>query len=157
VTASNIPALTLHRPWPYCITGLYELVAKRVENRSWATRHRGDLLLHAGRRWNTRDLQAACRFVHVSGGRPGLIPAAEQAHPTGVVATVRVVDVCAGSAHTDTVVCGCGPWAMPGQYHWRIDQVRVLPSPVECRGAQGLWRPSPEVLAQVSAQTGVPA
>jgi hypothetical protein len=157
VTADRIPAITLHRPWPFCITGLYELIAKRVENRTWNTRHRGDLLLHAGQRWSARDLQAAGKIVHAAGGPPGLIPAADRDHPTGVVAVVRLVDVCAESAGAGAVVCGCGPWAMPGQYHWRIDLVRVLAVPVECRGLQGLWHPSPGVLAQVAAQIGAPA
>jgi len=157
VTVHRIPALTLHRPWPHCIAHLPASAAKRVENRGWNTRYRGDLLLHAGRRWDAPGLRLACRAVHAAGGPAGLIPAAEQDHPTGVVAIVRLADVCTESAHTGTVVCGCGPWAVPGQHHWRLDQVRVLPSPVECRGAQGLWRPTPEVLALVAAQTAVPA
>lgn len=39
-------ALTLHQPW----ATLVALVVKTVETRSWSTRYRGPLLIHAGQR-----------------------------------------------------------------------------------------------------------
>lgn len=37
-------ALSIQQPWAFCITN----GTKRVENRSWGTKHRGLLLIHAG-------------------------------------------------------------------------------------------------------------
>jgi len=38
-------ALTIHQPWAWAIAQGH----KDVENRTWSTSHRGDLLIHAGK------------------------------------------------------------------------------------------------------------
>jgi hypothetical protein len=43
----DVRALTLHQPW----ASLIAVGAKRIETRSWPTKYRGRLLVHAGRRW----------------------------------------------------------------------------------------------------------
>lgn len=40
-----IPALTVRQPWAWCIEH-----GKPVENRTWQTRYRGPLAIHAGAR-----------------------------------------------------------------------------------------------------------
>ena len=47
-----------------------------------------------------------------------------------------------------------GPWRFPDQFGWYVD-VRPLPRPVPCKGAQGLWTVPDDVSAQVLAQAGV--
>lgn len=46
------------------------------------------------------------------------------------------------------------PWAC-GPYCWVIDEVRVLPEPIPCRGTQGLWHVGPSISAALSAATGL--
>lgn len=47
--------LSLHQPW----ASLLVHGKKRVETRSWPTRHRGVLLIHAAKKWS-RDLNDTC-------------------------------------------------------------------------------------------------
>lgn len=47
---------------------------------------------------------------------------------------------------------GCDPWAVRGQFHWELDDVRPLPDPVPCRGALGLWRLPEDVEKAVREQ-----
>jgi hypothetical protein len=55
--------------------------------------------------------------------------------PTGgVVATAKISGWSKSSS---------SPWAVPGQVHWQLEEVQVLPQRIPCRGAQGLW-PLPE-------------
>lgn len=152
VDLPRIAALTVRRPWAYCITGLSPLVSKDVENRTWVTKQRGDILLHAGQGWDSPAVQAARRSLHHAGGILDDIPASPDQHPTGFVALVRLAGICSESAHSPSVVCGCGPWAMPGQHHWRLEHVRPFIDPVPWPGAQGLWWPPQPALERVVEQ-----
>ena len=50
-------ALSIHQPWAHAILHL----GKNIENRTWFTRHRGPLLIHAGKNkssytaWNAKE------------------------------------------------------------------------------------------------------
>lgn len=46
------------------------------------------------------------------------------------------------------------PWAC-GPYCWVIDDVRLLPEPIPCRGAQGLWHVGEDMSATLSKATGL--
>lgn len=46
-------ALTLHQPW----ASLVARGVKTIETRSWSTRHRGPLAIHAGSTWGTHWLE----------------------------------------------------------------------------------------------------
>ena len=41
-----------------------------------------------------------------------------------------------------------GDWTQ-GRYAWELANVQMLREPIACRGAQGLWTPPDDVLAQV--------
>lgn len=153
MTGQRIPALTLWRPWTTCFTALPEPVAKRHENRSWGTSYRGPVFLHAGQRWDPHALRVARQIVQQSGlNLDALLSASQSDHPTGIVAVAELRDVCSGSRWSRSIRCGCGPWAAPGQRHWRFADVRVLPQPVPCRGGQQLWYPPADALAAVREQ-----
>ena len=44
------------------------------------------------------------------------------------------------------------PWAMAGQYQWQLEEMIVVPKPVECRGQQGLRAMPKNVEAAVLEQ-----
>lgn len=148
----SLRALTLWRPWPAAICYL----GKRVENRTWrpaADMLGHDLAIHAGQKIDT---QAVADIVHGYDpeGRDletsyyrealarGVIPGS-----TGVVAVVRVVGFIDATRRAAlAVVKNVGTdrdhtrsWWWEGPVGWVLDRVRVLPEPVPCRGAQGLW------------------
>lgn len=177
-----LPALTLYPEWASLITwrddsGALNSAGKRVENRPWACPVRligQDVAIHAGlriggvatveqmRRWMAHGttaisavdavdaLNAAVRTAITAGGVVRLPRAArgllDWLTPGHVVAVVRITG-CDLDQRT--------PWDVPGQYHWRLDNVRALTEPVPCRGAQGIWRLPGEVDAAVCAQIEV--
>lgn len=127
-----IRGLTLNRPWTWAITAL----DKRVENRSWRPppyivgRY---IAIHAGKAWDEDGASwIEAMFGVVVPGRDEL--------PSGViVAVTRVLGLS---------LDGNDPW-LEGPYGWQLADVVVLPTPVPCRGAQGLWVLPDDVLALV--------
>lgn len=135
-------AITILQPWATLIaTG-----EKQFETRSWATKYRGDLAIHAGKK------------VDMDACREPVISAALARHgytgynlPTGaVVATAELVN-CLKSVDTWTdgyelegrrliysPEYEFGDFT-PGHYAWELSDVKQLPEPVPAKGQQGLW------------------
>lgn len=122
--------LTVRQPWAYAILHL----GKNVENRSWATRHRGVLGIHAAARVDREAVEMLrCEGLWLP---PEL--------PTGaIVGTVMLVDV--RDALTEPVV---SPWATDSAYHWLVADPHPC-EPVPMRGRLGLWRFPPPVASSV--------
>lgn len=153
---ADLRALTLWPEWAYAIAHL----GKRAENRGWtppASIIGQRIAVHAG--------------AHI-GGRQGRVATAEAVDAVLCMAAragrdafgralVPEIETCATSAIVCTaVVTGwdCDDrtgWDVPGQCHWRLADVQVLPEPVPCRGAQGLWRVPADIAARVLAQVEV--
>ena len=125
-------ALTVSQPFAALIAS----GEKWVENRTWDTRHRGPLAIHAGK------------------GSQYLSAAELREYPTGcVVATAQLVacvwigDVRCGSLSTRPVSPGAtrtmrdlhdhdhteGPWC------WVLEDIQPLDTPIKATGSQGLW------------------
>jgi len=114
-------ALTVCQPWAHAIC--YR--GKNVENRSWRPEFfRGTLAIHAGRsrRWFTGE---------------ALPDGCPEPSPSSCVFGAIV-------AHCELARCvrpeelPGNPWA-EGPWCWVLEDMRVLRSPVFCRGARGLW------------------
>lgn len=105
--------LSVRQPWAHAILAL----GKDVENRSWPTRYRGPLLIHAA-----RHIEAgACR-------RLTLDPSA------------LIVGHCLGIVNlVDCMQRSPSRWAIPGQWHWLLRNPRALPRPVPMAGRLGLF------------------
>jgi hypothetical protein len=126
-------AITLWQPWASAIA----LGHKTIETRSWATRYRGPLAIHAARRpMDVEELLLANAHL------PNLDL------PLGaVVATCHLVECLPADAAAIARLRfeGFAPredlWGnfSPGRYAWILRDVRALPRPIPARGAQGLW------------------
>jgi ASCH domain len=91
---------------------------KDVENRSWSTRYRGRLAIHAG-----KTIDRAALAEHRALLPPDI--------PAGfILGTVELKDVVKGHPSR---------WALPGQYHWLLADPQRFDSPVPVIGKQGLW------------------
>lgn len=53
-------ALSIHQPWAWLIVNGY----KTIENRSWNTKYRGPVLIHASKNVRTRDYCNAVNLLH---------------------------------------------------------------------------------------------
>lgn len=155
-------ALTLWPEWAWAIAHR----GKDIENRTWRPPEYliGKwLAIHAGKHIGGRPgdtallegLQDLLEMGEEAGAEipvfSDLIP---QIATSAVVAVVKV----RGSIHGDAKGWYAGPetcnahGSVVPNYGWQLDNVLVLPQPVPCKGAQGLWLPPPDVLAGVREQ-----
>jgi len=129
-------ALTLWQPWSYAIARL----GKRIENRTWmppvsaiGTR----IAIHAGKRLDQEAVGAL--------GERFQMPAS---FTHGAVESVGTLLGWTGSISEDHPQL----YWFDGPYCWVFGDVVALPSPIACRGAQGLWTLSEGVESAVRGQ-----
>jgi len=138
-TSPEIWALTVTQPWAAAIASGH----KTVENRTWPTRHRGALAIHAGR-----------GFDYAAVGRDPNAPRVWAAIRTVQRAAPGALDRGAIIAMATLADCHpandcCTPWAEqhPGIWHWALTDIHALDHPIPCRGRQRLWTLEPAHLA----------
>ena len=143
-------AISLWQPW----ASLWVAPdAKIHETRSWPTRHRGELAVHASKHAVCElmegSLLASVQATFALGGGYA------QHLPRGaIIGVVNLEDCYLVDTVRDTTMRDVlfGNWT-PGRYAWRRGPVvRVLPTPVPCRGLQGLWTVPADVERLVRAQ-----
>jgi len=131
-------AISLTQPW----ATLVAMGAKEIETRSWSTAYRGRLAVHAA------------KGLKLVGGKDGLLtlcmqsPFREALHDAGdvlplgaVIATAELYDIRATSYIADAISrreLAFGDYS-GGRYAWLLRNVELLPEPVQCKGALGLW------------------
>jgi hypothetical protein len=166
-------ALTIHRPYPYAILHLDNEMRKPVENRGWKPPMSligQRLAIHAGKVVSDDGLdEIAFRFRTINDTQDAHLR--EFRDPSllalGIVGTVVVRgwlvwgrnawDYIGEVGHVQP---GYEDWAQAqadtewftGPYGWLLDEPRPLKTPIACRGAQGLWRVSPEHVAEIERQ-----
>ncbi len=117
-------AITIQQPHVAAIfAGL-----KEFETRSWATKHRGPILIHAGKvldasmalsPWPTEDLKRTAGCI------------------VGVVDLVDCRQTIA--VPRDVVRLGWGDFT-PGRFAFKLENPRLLKEPIPMRGQLGIWR-----------------
>lgn len=128
--------LTVRQPWAHLIINGYVdpwgfPAWKDVENRSGRTNWRGPLVIHAAKVMDMgRDVPEGLDFR-------GLV--------FGAALGTVVLDDCLRLADAPDSQWANGPWC------WMLRDRQPFSAPVPCRGYQGLWTPSDEVRARISA------
>lgn len=142
-------ALTLWQPW----ASLVAIGAKRIETRSWATKYRGPLAIHAAKAFpkSARELCGKNPFSEALFGPNGYTSNFDL--PLGaVIATCRLADCLKILEIKDGTVYlekrhiflakeneyVFGDYT-PGRYAWILENVRRLPEPIPAKGFQRLW------------------
>ncbi len=122
--------ITLWQPWATAIA----LGAKRIETRSWSTRYRGPIAIHAARR-PPEPLYDVIAWDGLR--RLGWNDARD---PRGaIVAVADLVDVLPTQhLHPEELERALGDFSA-GRFGWVLDNVRPLREPLPYQGAQGLW------------------
>ncbi len=107
--------ISIRQPWAWAIIH----IGKDVENRTWATKYRGPLLIHASKHMSRAEFDNAADFIHgiINVPHPP-IPAMKELERGGVVGVVELVDCIRDS---DSL------WAIPGQRHWTLTNPRPVP------------------------------
>ncbi len=130
----TMPCITIRQPWPWAMLNL----GKDVENRSWGTKHRGPILIHASQ-WSRRGeiesnlvkafMDATLDAVLALKVPRGFGVDNLKSECGGIVAAVTIVDCVQNHP---------SPWAIPGQWHWVLADARALPFHA-CKGRLGIW------------------
>jgi activating signal cointegrator 1 len=157
--------LSLTQPW----ASLVAVGAKRIETRSWATKHRGTVAIHAAKTFPASarancSLQPFLRELTRAGlSRPEL--------PLGaIVATAQIALVfhtgdSLNYQHISRTMRGPNglTYEMTPQeyafgdysaqrYGWVLTDVRRLPIPIPCKGALGLWEVPAAIYEAIALQ-----
>jgi hypothetical protein len=147
--------ITLTQPW----ATLVAIGAKKIETRSWSTKYRGPLAIHAARNFPNDD-QCLCfrePFRKILIGEYGFIAGGEiylgnHKFPLGcVIATCELVhcflihkfqySFCPED-HSKWVITpeenAFGDFT-PGRFAWILEDIKPLEKPIQAKGRLGLW------------------
>ena len=129
-------ALSVRQPWAWLIVnGL-----KDIENRTWSTKFRGRVLIHASKcmtRDEYEDAVATARYA----GCQIKFPRREELERGGIVGIATITDCIPPDRHSS-------PWHMGGQFGFQIANARPLPFML-CKGALGFFDVPPDVLTSL--------
>lgn len=135
-------ALSLTQPWATAVI----LGVKKVETRSWSTKYRGVIAIHASKgfpRW-AKDFAMT---EHTLGRLPERLPLG------GIIGLARIVDI----GRTEFVKFGIsaierlyGDYS-DGRYGWILTDVIALPEPIPCKGALSLWEVPREIEQRINS------
>jgi hypothetical protein len=166
-----VKALSLTQPWAQAVV----LGSKRIETRSWSTRYRGPIAIHAAKRYGVYELihQSCCwnwcGALWGTGYRMGRRDDSleERLAFGAIVGVVTLVDCRPSDSFTiGELDVPRFPTDEPDRYSWTERQLGdfspgrfgfvlenpvALPEPVPCRGALGLWNVPGDVQAEMSA------
>lgn len=135
-------AITLWQPW----ATLVAIGAKQFDTRSWLTRHRGPLVIHAAKRFTRAERAWCCEEPFRSVLRDAGYPEPESLLVT-LGKALCVVEVTA-MYNTSDLVKGISEQERafgnyePGRFAWSLKNLRVFES-VSMRGRQGIWTLTP--------------
>jgi hypothetical protein len=127
--------ISLWQPW----ASLMAIGAKNYETRSWTTSHRGEIAIHAAKRWTEEEIQTAmsCMFRHAfleADVNPIKLPLG------GIVAIGELVAVYRADLLYPKIQAqerAFGNYGA-GRFAWRIDNIRQVEF-VPLRGDKGLF------------------
>ena len=138
ITELRPRAITLKPWWAWAIAH----AGKRIENRSWPTRYRGPLAIHAGcARFTTAERLSFAQRLAAAGLE---LPDESSIDRSAIVATAVLVDCV--QLPSDQL----GAWGALCSWHWLLEDVQPLARPVPMSGKLGIWRVdhgSPQIAA----------
>jgi hypothetical protein len=136
-------ALTIIQPW----ASLIVLGEKRIETRSWRTKYRGPILIHAGKSVD-HDI---CKTNPFSAALVDHGIIFKQDMPIGsIIAKCNLID-CLRITHEDGIEAQlendfiveaneyCFGDYSPGRFAWILDNVEPLKEPIPAKGKLSLW------------------
>ncbi|WP_059043988.1 ASCH domain-containing protein [Paenibacillus rubinfantis] len=141
-------AITILQPWATLIA----IGEKKYETRGWATKHRGPLAIHAGKKVdrNACELEPFKSTLAKHGYTANNLP-------TGAVVAVAELkecfevkrDVLGGMVLLESETRKTHfnifdnefhfGWYDSGRFAWELADVRHLPDPIPAKGQQGIW------------------
>ena len=120
--------LTIKQPWATLI--MQE--DKRFEFRSWQTKYRGDLLIHAGKGIDKEAMKRLAKYL------PDEIPLGK------ILGKVTLVDCVKMCSEFKDMLLKENPdiytkSSFQENYGWQVENVKVFNEPIEAKGHLSLW------------------
>jgi hypothetical protein len=142
VPVAGIRAISLWQPWATAIA----LGNKRIETRHWSTPYRGEIAIHAAKRFDA-DQREFSMVERALGRLPDRLPFG------AIVAVASLIDV---RRSEELKLSVSALERLYGNYEanrfgWLLQDIRPLSQPVGCAGRQSMWTLSAEVSAAVRA------
>ena len=132
--------ISLLQPW----ATLVAIGAKQIETRSWATKYRGPLAIHASKGFK-KELRDLCWT------EPFMSTLLKSEYkmllhrlPFGaIIATCNLIDVVPINADFTQGLSkheiAFGDYSGQGRFAWILEDVKHLPEPIPAKGQLGLW------------------
>lgn len=141
-------ALSVRPPWAGAIIRAHGPF-KDIENRSWYTRHRGTIAIHASTKIDMHSIG--------KGGDADILSLRQAERSVGhILGTIDLVDVhqegdsrCHMSGCFDSVWSQSSGDPIRPLWHWELDHPREFVTPIRSKGALQFWDPSPSVAALI--------
>ncbi|WP_321865680.1 ASCH domain-containing protein [Paraburkholderia tropica] len=134
-------ALSIRQPWAWLIANGH----KDIENRTWSTKFRGPVLIHAGKGMTRDEYDFAKDFVFGGEGIPPELffdlPEFNELERGGIVGIATITD-CVPPALAKS------PWHIDGSFGFQIADAKPTQF-LPCKGALSFFDVAPEVLALV--------
>jgi hypothetical protein len=124
----KMQAISIRQPWATLIVH----AGKTIENRSWPTKFRGPVLIHASKGMTQDEWLSAIQFAHYTCGVPREILKAHcEQHALdklrgGIVGYAEVTDCMCTERHASLKPEHRSPWFM-GEYGFQLANVHPLP------------------------------
>ena len=109
-------ALTIKQPWATLIMQ----GDKRFEFRSWQTKYRGELLIHAGKGIDTEAVKRLKKYI------PEDMPLGK------IIGQVKLVDCIKMSPEFKEIL-------LKENYGWQLENVEVFDKQIDAKGKLSLW------------------
>ncbi len=120
--------LTIKQPWATLIMQGY----KRFEFRSWQTKYRGDLLIHAGKRIDKVAMERLAKYI------PKDVPTGKILGKVKLVDCVKLSPEFKGMLLEENKEVYADS-SFDEVYGWQLECVEVFDEPIEVSGKLGLW------------------
>lgn len=166
----EVKCISLWQPW----ASLIAIGAKRVETRSWETKYRGPLAIHAASSW-TRYMREKCfepeflRALRINqGGEDDAMIERITAARGHIVATCRLAAIFptpeepklpnvaftlrakSGETHEVSKIERAFGNYLPGRFAWVLEDIKPLARPVRLKGKQRLFEVPDELFVEVA-------
>lgn len=140
-------ALSLWQPW----ATLWASGSKQIETRSWSTQYRGELAVHAAKKW-TRELKEWCECDPFYDELHKVMDSIDDMPLGCVVGVVRIID-CRPTRELVKTISNqelqFGDYE-PGRFGFVATDFRLLKNPIPYKGQQGFFDIPDEILRSAS-------
>ncbi len=109
--------LTIKQPWASLIIQGY----KKFKFRSWQTKYRGELLIHAGKGIDTEAVKRLKKYI------PEDMPLGK------IIGQVKLVDCIKMSPEFKEIL-------LKENYGWQLTNIQKFDEPIEAKGHLSLWK-----------------